>query len=80
MSNRMPHVDDRVRLIDGVPETSLSRGQVGVVCSTWSGCSMPVFEVEFHSDEDHDVSRRLLTLSQITIDDDGDPTTHRSSH
>lgn len=78
MSTRMPHVDDRVRLLHGVPETELSQGQIGVVCSTWSGCSTPVFEVEFHSGETQEVLRRLLTLEQITIDDadDNDGTRH----
>ena len=72
MNARVPHVDDRVRLLDGVPNTALSRGQVGVVCSTWSGTSSPVFEVEFHSDDDHEVSRRLLTIEQIAVDDPTD--------
>ena len=69
---RMPHVDDRVRLLDGVPNTSLSRGQVGVVCSKWHGCNVPVFEVEFYSAAHNEVSRRLLTIEQICVDDDAD--------
>lgn len=69
MQARIPHVDDRVRLVDAVPETSLSRGQVGVVCSAWSGCDLPVFEVEFGSDGQAERFRRLLTIEQITLDD-----------
>jgi hypothetical protein len=69
---RLPHVDDRVRLRDSVPETALTPGQVGVVCSTWSGCNEPVFEVEFICLEDSDVRRQLLTLGQIVIDDERD--------
>jgi hypothetical protein len=73
----MPHVDDRVRLLDGVPNTDLAPGQVGVVCSTWSGCNRPVFEVEFVSPEQNEVSRRLLTIEQICVDDDdGNVTSH----
>jgi hypothetical protein len=70
VQGRLPHVDDRVRLLKSVPETSLCRGQVGVVCSTWSDRTRPMFEVEFHSVDDADVSRRLLTAEQIELDDD----------
>ena len=65
---RMPHVDDRVRLIDDVPETNLTRGRIGVVCSQWSSFEEPLYEVEFSSDEDHEVSRFLLRLTQIECD------------
>src|SRR3712207_8420426 len=34
-SMRSPHVDDLVRLTQDVPELSLSRGEGGVVRSTW---------------------------------------------
>jgi hypothetical protein len=67
---RLPHVDDRVRLLDSIPETSLCRGQVGVVCSTWASRGRPVFEVEFHSIDESDISRRLLTADQIEVDEE----------
>ena len=69
---RMPHVDDRVRLLQGVPNTALAPGLVGVVCSEWSGCSQRVFEVEFVLSADADVRRQLLTLEQIALDGEDD--------
>ena len=43
---RMPHIDDLVRLTKDIPELELSRGELGVVRSTW--CSPYLaFEVEF---------------------------------
>lgn len=65
---RTPHVDDRVRLIDDVPETDLIRGRVGVVCSQWSGQQEPLYEVEFLSGEGDEVARLLLRQTQIEID------------
>ena len=77
-SARLPHVDDRVRLLKSVPNTSLCRGQIGVVCSTWPDRSRPMFEVEFHSvDDDSDVSRRLLTAEQIEVEDPRDDQPHQ---
>lgn len=65
---RTPHIDDRVRLVDNVPETPLTRGQVGVVCSTWPAADEPTFEVEFSDGVPDGVMRRLLTIRQIEID------------
>ena len=65
---RVPHVDDRVRLLDGVPETELCRGQVGVVCSEWSGRGESFFEVEFKSPDGDDVLRRLIRAGMIAVD------------
>jgi hypothetical protein len=44
---RQPHVDDFVRLTCDIPDLSLHRGQIGVVCSTW--CEpLTAYEVEFN--------------------------------
>ncbi len=67
---RSLHVDDRVRLIDDVPETDLVRGRVGVICSQWKGDREPLFEVEFNSTEHDDVLRLLLRSTQIQCDVD----------
>ena len=32
---RQPHVDDYVRLTQDIPELALSKGEIGVVRSTW---------------------------------------------
>ena len=45
---RRPHVDDRVRLTQDIPELSLIRGELGIVRSTWFAPSV-AYEVEFHS-------------------------------
>ena len=67
---RVLHVDDRVRLIDDVPETDLTRGRVGVICSLWRSEREPLFEVEFNSSEDDNVLRLLLRPTQIECDID----------
>jgi hypothetical protein len=64
----MLRVDDRVRLIDDVPETDLVRGRIGVICSQWKGDREPFFEVEFNSMEQNDVLRLLLRPTQIEVD------------
>lgn len=64
------HVDDRVRLIDDVPETDLVRGCVGVICSRWQTSREALFEVEFESPEDHEVRRLLLRPAQLEVDQD----------
>lgn len=61
-------VDDRVRLLDDVPETDLVRGRVGVICSQWRGDREPLFEVEFSSLEHNNVLRLLLRSTQIAAD------------
>ena len=71
---RIPHVDDRVRLLGPVPNTALDRGQVGVVCSEWTRGSgdQPMFEVEFLATIGNDmveVQRRLVPLAQIEIEE-----------
>lgn len=66
---QMLRVDDRVRLIDDVPETDLVRGRVGVICSQWRGDREPLFEVEFSTNEQKDVLRLLLRPAQIEVDE-----------
>ena len=44
---RSPHIDDFVRLTKDIPELALSRGEIGVVRSTWFAPSS-AYEVEFH--------------------------------
>ena len=65
---RMLRVDDRVRLIDDVPETDLVRGRIGVICGQWKGDREPYFEVEFSSMEQNDVLRLLLRPTQIEVE------------
>ena len=62
------HVDDRVRLLDDVPETELVRGRTGVVCSQWQSAREPLYEVEFGSSDEDGVRRLLLRPSQIEYD------------
>jgi hypothetical protein len=59
---RRPHVDDFVRLTQDIPELSLSRGELGVVRSTWFAPSV-AYEVEFHK-IGHDYQTRALLLEQ----------------
>jgi hypothetical protein len=64
----MLRVDDRVRLVDDVPETDLVRGRIGVICSQWKSDREPLFEVEFNSDAPSDVLRLLLRPTQIEVE------------
>ena len=58
------HVDDRVRLIQDIPELLLSRGELGVVRSTW--CAPDIaYEVEFNSDDGLHNTRTLLLAGQV---------------
>lgn len=62
-----PQIDERVRLIDDVPELDLFRGAIGVVRSMW--CSPhSLFEVEFHFDGQHYATRALLRSEQIRVE------------
>jgi hypothetical protein len=59
--------EERVRLIQDVPELGLHRGDIGLVCSTWFEPST-AFEVEF---QPHTVGcrvRALLMPNQIQKD------------
>ena len=66
---RQPHVDDTVRLVCDIPDLSLSRGQVGVVRSTW--CSpLTAYEVEFHVGLDHE-TRALVMAEHLQVEEVG---------
>jgi hypothetical protein len=66
---RQPHVDDFVRLNQDIPELELSRGQVGVVRSTWFAPTV-AYEVEFDLDGGVNAGRRALLLErQVTVEE-----------
>ncbi len=65
---RRPHVDDRVRLTQDIPELSLIRGELGVVRSTWFAPSV-AYEVEFHSTGSDYETRALLLAEQVEVDE-----------
>lgn len=65
---RRPHVDDYVRLTQDIPELSLSRGQLGVVRSTWFAPSV-AYEVEFHKIGNDYQTRALLLETQVEVED-----------
>ena len=59
--------DDRVRLIQDIPELGLHRGDVGVVCSTWFEPST-AFDVEFRGVRLGGAVRVLVMPNQIQRD------------
>jgi hypothetical protein len=65
---REPHVDDFVRLVQDIPELSLSRGEVGVVRSTWFSPSV-AYEVEFHQVGHDYQTRALLQAEQLLVEE-----------
>lgn len=65
---RQPHVDDFVRLTHDIPELSLSRGEVGVVRSTWLA-PLLAYEVEFHPKGQPTQTRALLLAEQVEVED-----------
>ncbi len=66
---RVPHIDDLVQLTQDVPELELSRGEVGVVRSTW--CSpFLAFEVEFNPPGQNFQTRCLLAAEQVEVKSD----------
>jgi len=65
---RRPHVDDYVRLTQDIPELSLSRGEVGVVRSTWFAPSV-AYEVEFHKIGHDYQTRALLLEGQVQVEE-----------
>ena len=65
---RSPHVDDYVRLISDIPELALSRGEIGVVRSTWFAPSV-AYEVEFHQIGHDYQTRALLRPEQVEVEE-----------
>ena len=65
---RQPHVDDRVRLTQDIPELQLRQGDVGVVCSTWFSPT-EAYEVEFPPCGLNDHTRALLLAEQLQVED-----------
>ncbi len=61
---RRPHVDGLVRLMHDIPELSLTRGDVGVVRSTWFAPTV-AYEVEFNQIGDDYQCRALLMEDQV---------------
>jgi hypothetical protein len=62
--NTRPLPDQFVRLTRDVPELGLSRGEVGVICSTWFAPAA-VYEVEFGGMGTRETTRALLFGHQI---------------
>lgn len=65
---RHPHVDDYVRLITDIPELALTRGEVGIVRSTWFAPSM-AYDVEFHLKGEPHETRVLLMPEQLEVEE-----------
>ena len=65
---RQPHVDDRVRLTQDIPELQLRQGDVGVVCSTWFSPT-DAYEVEFEPSGINEHTRALLLAEQLQLED-----------
>ena len=69
---RTPHVDDVVRLTKDIPELFLSRGEVGVVCSTWFS-PVAALDVEFTQiGSDQQTRRALVSLEQVELEEPQD--------
>ncbi len=61
-------IDDVVRLTKDIPERELTRGETGVICSTWF-FPEETFEVEFqHGGADYK-TRCLVRREQVELDD-----------
>jgi hypothetical protein len=65
---RTPHVDDVVRLKKDFPELFLSRGDVGVVCSTWFS-PVAAVDVEFSQIGCDHQTRALVPLDQVELNE-----------
>jgi len=65
---RRPGIDDRVRLTHDIPELSLTRGEVGVVRSTWFA-PLLAYEVEFHQIGNDYQTRALLMEEQVEVEE-----------
>lgn len=71
---RQPRIDDSVRLTQDIPELALTRGEVGVVCSTWFA-PWVTYEVEFHHIGYDCQTRTLLRPEQVELDEVEEPPT-----
>lgn len=67
---RRPCIDDRVRLIQDIPELDLNRGEIGVVRSTWFAPAV-AYEVEFHLIGNDYQTRALLLENQVEVTENG---------
>lgn len=65
---RQPHIDDFVRLMADIPELALTRGEVGIVRSTWFAPST-AYEVEFRPKGESHETRALLRAEQVQVED-----------
>jgi len=63
-----PTWTDYVRLMRDIPELALSKGEVGVVRSTWFAPSV-AYEVEFHQIGNDYQTRCLLGDEQVQVED-----------
>lgn len=61
---RQLQVNERVRLIHGIPNDYLTAGAEGVIQSIW-GQPTPEYEVEFHAPESSEPIRVVLDPDQI---------------
>jgi hypothetical protein len=67
----MPHIDDLVRLTQDIPELELSRGELGIVRSTW--CSPYLaFEVEFNPPGQGLQTRCLVAAEQVQVEEEAE--------
>lgn len=58
--------NDKVRLEQDIPELELTRGEIGIVVSTWFFPNT-AFEVEFRGNENCFARRVLLLEQQISL-------------
>jgi hypothetical protein len=61
-------IDDIVRLTRDIPERELTRGETGVIRSTWFAPEV-TFEVEFHHTGQEYDTRCLLRPEQVELDE-----------
>ena len=65
---RQPHIDDRVRLTQDVPQFALNRGEVGIVRSTWFAPAV-AYEVEFQQIGSDYQTRCILNAEQVEVEE-----------
>ena len=65
---RQPSIDCLVRLTRDIPELELTRGEVGVVRSTWFAPAI-AYEVEFHQVGNDYQTRALLLAEQLEVEE-----------